>query len=144
VRSTKGLHAYAHRPTPVAVVDVLPTVACFLQLPLPQATQRERDGVPLLGPAPLAEPQLTAGADSRRLSRTALGLKTEKGKVWATTTNFKAGGTDTYTLLGTVLLGRQRVAFSRAAHPAPLYKIVLEGAHNAVNRWRMPAGAPTP
>jgi len=145
VLTTKDLNAYARRSTPVAIVDVLPTVARFLQLPLPQATQRELDGVSLLGPVSLAEPQLTAGPDSLRLRWTALGSKTEKVKVWATATNnFKTGGTDTYTLLGTVPLGRQRAAFSRAAHPAPFYKIVLEGEHNTLNRWLMPAGAPTP
>lgn len=75
----------------------------------------------------------------------ALGGKTEKVKVWATATNnYKTGGTDTYTLLGTVPLGRQRAAFSRVAYPAAFYKIVLEGAHNTVNRWLMPPGPPTP
>jgi hypothetical protein len=43
-----------------------------------------------------------------------------------------------------VPLARQHAAFSRAAYPAPYYKIILEGEHNTVNTWLMPAGTPTP
>nr|GFC78095.1 hypothetical protein [Tanacetum cinerariifolium] len=59
VLSDKNANAYAKRP-PVSITDVLPTIARFMQLPLPQATQRELDGVPLLGPVSLAAPQLAA------------------------------------------------------------------------------------
>jgi hypothetical protein len=143
VLSDKNANAYAKRP-PVGITDVLPTIARFMQLPLPQATQRELDGVPLIGPVSLAAPQLAAASDSLRLRWTALGGKAEKVKIWATPTNkFKTGGVDEYVLLGTVPLARQRAAFSRAAYPAEFYKIVLEGERNTVNTWLMPAGPPT-
>ena len=144
VISDKNVNAYARR-APVAIVDVLPTIARFMQLPLPPATRRELDGVPLIGPVSLANPQLAASSDSLRLSWTALGRPAEKVRILATPTdNYKTGGLDAYVLLGTVPLGRQRAAFSRAAYPAPFYKIVLEGEHNTLNRWLMPAGPPTP
>lgn len=143
VLSTREVNAYARRP-PVAIVDVLPTIARFMQLPLPEATQRELDGVPLIGPVSLARPTVAVAPDSLRLRWTALGTKPEKVKIWATTTNhFKADGPDQYQLLGTVPLARQRLALSRAAYPAAFYKIVLEGEHNTVNCWLMPAGPPT-
>ena len=144
VISTKDVNAYARRQ-PVAIVDVLPTIARFMQVPLPQATQRELDGVPLIGPVSLAAPRVAATPDSLTISWVALASKPEKVRVWAATTNnFKTGGLDTYTLLGTVPLARQRLALSRAAYPAPFYKIVLEGEHNTLNQWLMPAGPPTP
>jgi len=144
VLSDKKTNNYAQH-SPASITDVLPTIAHFMQLPLPQATQRELDGVPLLGPVSLAAPQLAAASDSLRLRWTALGSKTEKVKIWATPTNkFKTGGVDEYVLLGTVPLARQRAAFSRAAYPAEFYKIVLEGERNTVNTWLMPAGPPTP
>ena len=144
VLSAKDVNAYARRQ-PVAIVDVLPTIARYMQLPLPQATQRELDGVPLIGPVSVAHPRVAAGPDSLRLSWVALGAKPEKVKVWVTLTdNFKTGGTDAYTLLGTVPLTRQRLALSRAAYLANFYKIVLEGEHNTVNCWLMPAGPPSP
>jgi len=144
VISDKHTNAYAQRP-PVSITDVLPTIARFMQLPLPPAAQRELDGVPLLGPVSLAAPRLAAAPDSLRLRWTALGGRAERVKIWATPTNkFKTGGVDEYVLLGTVPLARQRAAFSRAAYPAAFYKIVLEGEHNTVNTWLMPAGPPTP
>lgn len=144
VLSDKQTNAYAQRP-PASITDVLPTIARFMQLPLPLATQRELDGVPLLGSVSLAAPLLAAASDSLRLRWTALGSRAERVKIWATPTNkFKTGGVDEYVLLGTVPLARQRAAFSRAAYPAAFYKIVLEGEHNTVNTWLMPAGPPTP
>jgi hypothetical protein len=144
VLSDKKMNAYAQRQA-ASITDVLPTIARFMQLPLPQATQRELDGVPLVGPVSLAAPQLAAASDSLRLRWTALGSKAEKVRIWATPTNkFKTGGVDEYVLLGTVPLARQRVAFSRAAYPGAFYKIVLEGERNTVNTWLMPAGPPTP
>lgn len=142
VISTKEVNTYARRQ-PVAIVDILPTIARFMQLPLPEATQRELDGVPLIGPVSLAQPTVAATSDSLRLRWTALGTKPEKVKIWAATTNhFKTGGADQYQLLGTVPLARQHLALSRAAYPAAFYKIVLEGEHNTVNCWLMPAGPP--
>ena len=144
VLSDKKTNAYAQH-APASITDVLPTIARFMQLPLPQATQRELDGVPLLGPVSLAAPQLAAATDSLRLRWTALGGKAEKVKIWGTPTNkFKTGGVDEYVLLGTVPLTRQRAAFSRAAYPAEFYKIVLEGEHNTDNPGLMPAGPPPP
>jgi hypothetical protein len=144
VLSDKNVNAYAKRQ-PVAIVDILPTIARFMQFSLPPTTQRELDGVPLLGPVSLAAPHVEATSDSLRLSWTALAGKPEKVKIWATSTNqFKTGGVDNYVLLGTVPLTRQHAAFSRSAYPAPYYKIILEGEHNTVNSWLMPAGPPTP
>lgn len=145
VLTTKDLNAYACRDQPVAIVDVLPTIARFLQVPLLEATQRELDGVPLIGPVSLAEPQVVATPDSLIISWQALAARPEKVSLSATVTNhFKAGGSDTYVPLGTVPLARQRLALSRLAYPAPFYKIVLTGEHNTVNRWLMPAVPPTP
>ncbi|AWM31877.1 alkaline phosphatase family protein [Hymenobacter nivis] len=144
VLSAKDVNAAA-RQQPVAIVDILPTIARFLQVPLPVAAQRELDGVPLLGPVSVAAPQVRAGPDSLRISWAALGGPAEPLKVWATATNrAKTGGADEYTLLGTVPLGRQRLAVGRATYPAAFYKIVLEGAHNTANAWLMPPGPPAP
>ncbi len=144
VMSEKQPNAYA-RQEPVAIVDILPTIARFMQVPLPTAAQREPDSVQLLGPVSLATPRVAPAGDSLRISWTALGTKPEKVSAWATATNnFKTGGVDNYFLLGTVPLARQCLAISRRAYPAAFYKIVLEGEHNTVNCWLMPAGPPAP
>ncbi|WP_223651252.1 alkaline phosphatase family protein [Hymenobacter psoromatis] len=144
VLSDKNVNAYARRE-PVAIVDILPTIARFMQVSLPPTMQRELDGVPLLGPVSVAAPRVAAGPDSLRISWEALAAKPEQVRVWATpTNNFKTGGSDDYVLLGTVPTARQRLAISRLAYPAAFYKIVVEGQHNTVNAWLMPAGPPTP
>ena len=145
VLSTKNTNAYAHRGQP-GIVDILPTIAHFMQLPMPVATSRELDGVPLLGPVSLAEPRVQPAGDSLRISWTAFGgKKPEKVKVWLTTTNnFQQGGTDAYTLLGTVPLSRQALCISRNSTPSTFYKVVLEGEHNTVSRWLLPEQQLTP
>ena len=139
VLSDQQLNAYAHQAPP-GIVDLLPTMARFLRLPLPLATQRELDGVPLIGPVSLAMPQVQLVDDSLRISWTALATgPPEKVKVWLATTNqFKEGGPDAYTLLATVPLAQQSLRISRARYPSEFYKIVLEGEHNTVNRWLQP------
>ncbi|MGI4884112.1 MAG: alkaline phosphatase family protein [Janthinobacterium lividum] len=144
VLSAPDVNAYA-RQQPVAIVDILPTIAQFMQVLLPAAARRELDGVPLLGPVSVAAPRVRAAPDSLRISWTALGPPSEPVQVWATATNhFKTGGVDAYVLLGTVPAGRQRLAVSRPAYPAAFYKVVLEGAHNTANGWLMPPGPPAP
>ena len=138
VMSQKEVNAYALRGQP-AIVDLLPTMARFLGLPLSETTARELDGVPLLGPVSLAESRVQLAGDSLRISWTALnaGGKPEEVKVWlATTNNFKQGGIDSYTLLGTVPLARQALSFAKSRFPAAtFYKVVLEGEHNTVNHF---------
>ena len=144
VLNTKNTNAYAKRVQP-GIVDILPTIARFMQLNLPVATRRELDGVPLLGPVSLAEPRVQPAGDSLRISWTALGSDTpEKVKVWlASTDRFKQGGTDDYTLVATVPLTQQAVRVSRKRYPSAFCKVVLEGEHNTVSRWLLPAQPPT-
>ena len=141
VMSQKDVNAYARRFQP-GIVDLLPTMARFLELPLPTAAARELDGVPLLGPVSVAEPRVWLAGDSLRVSWAALGSAgpPEKVKVWLTTTNnFQQGGIDSYTLLGTAPLTRQALSVAKSRFPtATRYKIVLEGEHNTVNRWLTP------
>ena len=144
VLNAKTTNSYAHRGQP-SIVDILPTIAHFMQLSLPVVTSRELDGVPLLGPVSLTEPRVQPAGDSLRISWTAFGgKKPEKVKVWlATTNNFQQGGTDAYTLLGTVPLSQQALIISRQKGPDIFCKIVLEGEHNTVSRWLLPEQQPT-
>ena len=146
VLDTNDTNAYARRVLP-AIVDILPTIARFMRLPLPAAARRELDGVPLLGPVSLAEPRVQPAGDSLRLSWTAFGggKKPERVKVWLATTNhFQQGTPDAYTLVATVPLARQALSISRKNDPAAFYKFVLEGEHNTVSRWLLPEPQPAP
>ena len=62
--------------------------------------------------------------------------RTGDARIWYTTTNyFKEGGEDQYILAGNCPLTNEQFAFRVSGKPADLYKVVIEGPNNEVNRW---------
>jgi hypothetical protein len=56
-------------------------------------------------------------------------------KIWlSTTNNFKEGKEDDYKLVAEVPLAKEAYSFEIEENSS-IYKIVLEGNHNMVNRW---------
>ncbi|NLR66589.1 alkaline phosphatase family protein [Chitinophaga varians] len=134
VTNAKGLNDYFRTGQP-GIVDILPTMARFLQINIPQADARELDGAPLTGKVSLTQPGATLNNDALHLTWKA---REKKGnvKVWVTTTNnFKTGGQDTYKLLGEVPLQQEHAEISVKDMPSGFYKVVMEGPDNTVNRW---------
>jgi len=134
VTNAKQLNAYFKTGQP-GITDIMPTLARFMNIPVPEANARELDGVPLTGKISLTAP--SAKLENGTLE---LGWKAQekkgKVKIWVTTTNhFKTGGADTYKLLGEVPLQAQKATINVADMPSDFYKIVLEGPDNTVNRW---------
>ena len=57
-------------------------------------------------------------------------------KIWiATSNNFKEGAEDKYALLGETTAGDEYFAVPFKNKNAELYKKVIEGAYNTVNKW---------
>ncbi|WP_343744016.1 alkaline phosphatase family protein [Chitinophaga sp.] len=134
VTNAKGLNDYFRTGQP-GIVDILPTMARFLQINIPQADARELDGAPLTGKVSLTQPGATLNNDALHLTWK---TREKKGnvKVWVTTTNnFKTGGQDTYKLLGEVPLQQEHAEISVKDMPSGFYKVVMEGPDNTVNRW---------
>ncbi|NML41048.1 alkaline phosphatase family protein [Chitinophaga sp. G-6-1-13] len=134
VTNAKGLNDYFKTGQP-GIVDILPTMARFLQINIPQADARELDGAPLTGKVSLTQPGATLDNGALHLTWKA---REKKGnvKVWVTTTNnFKTGGQDTYKLLGEVPLQQEHAEISVKDMPSGFYKVVMEGPDNTVNRW---------
>ncbi|MBC9911719.1 alkaline phosphatase family protein [Chitinophaga varians] len=132
--NAKGLNDYFKTGQP-GIVDILPTMARFLQINIPQPDARELDGAPLTGKVSLTQPGATLDNGSLHLTWKA---REKKGnvKVWVTTTNhFKTGGQDTYKLLGEVPLQQEHATISVKDMPSGFYKVVMEGPDNTVNRW---------
>ncbi len=128
------LNDYARYYYP-SIVDIMPTVARFLQLPLPQATTRESDGIALTGAVSVAQPGVLKIRD--RLDVTWKALDPEGTvKVWLASTNrYKEGGEDVYKLIAEVPAAKERLNIDVKDMPSDFYKVVLEGKHNTVNRW---------
>jgi predicted AlkP superfamily pyrophosphatase or phosphodiesterase len=117
------------------IVDIMPSIARFMKINIPEANAREVDGVPLIGPVSLVQPQAVYADGKLQLQWKAMAKK-GKVKIWVATTNrFKEGGQDDYQLLAQVPLEQEKAEVDVQQLPQGFYKIVLEGPNNMVNRW---------
>jgi predicted AlkP superfamily pyrophosphatase or phosphodiesterase len=120
-----------------SVVDILPTIARFLNVKLSADQQREIDGTPLIGKISLTEPSAVKADDKINLTWMPAD-KDGKVKVWLTgANNFKqTGQPDAYKLVGEVPVksGKFTIDLSKETL-SNIYKVVLEGKYNTVNRW---------
>lgn len=134
VSNVKQPNLYARTSYP-GVVDIMPTIARFLGVPLPQHVAREADGVALTGKISVAHPTVQVFRDALDITW----VNPDPGgtvKVWVTTTNnYKGGGTDDYRLLAEVPAAQRHAVVSVKNMPSKFYKVVLEGKENTVNRW---------
>ena len=134
VTNAKGLNNYFKTGNP-GVVDIMPTLAAFLNITIPREHLMEVDGIPLTG-------TISASAANAKLQDDKLQItwKTEskngKAKIWwATTNNFKEGGKDSYSLVATVPVAQGKAVIDVSRRPSAFYKIVIETPDNMLNRW---------
>jgi len=137
VTNAKGLNDYFFNGNP-GIVDIMPTLAKFLDIQIPREQLFEIDGIALTGK--LSGTHLKAELKEKRIYlEWAPVLKEGDAKVWvAPTNNFKTGGTDKYVLLATVPAGTSRVSIDVSQLPATIYKVVVELQHNFLTAWVVP------
>jgi arylsulfatase A-like enzyme len=134
VTSYRALNSYARYYTP-AIVDIMPSIARFMNIAIPLQVGRELDGIPLIGALSLAEVSVNHFQDKLDITWKALEDKGEV-KVWISTTNqFKTGGKDNYQLMARVPLMNGHATIDVASIPSALYKIVVEGPSNSIVKW---------
>jgi hypothetical protein len=133
VANTK-LNTYASY-YPVAVVDIMPTIARFMGISIPVEMLRESDGIPLTGTVSITRP--TVNFFQNKLDISWNNLDTDgKVKIWVTTTNqFKTGGRDEYKLMAEIPVTEKHALIDVSSMPSSFYKIVLEAKNNTVNSW---------
>jgi hypothetical protein len=137
VTNYKDLNNYARYYEP-AIVDIMPTIARFLNVTIPVSTAREVDGVPLIGKVAVANAVVNYIQGNIDIKWQPL-QDTGKVKIWVTTTNeFKTGGKDEYKLLAEVPVKTGHASVNVQQLPAEMYKIVLETSQNTINRWLKP------
>jgi predicted AlkP superfamily pyrophosphatase or phosphodiesterase len=118
-----------------AIVDIMPTIARFMNVNLHADVAREVDGTPLIGPVSVVNATVNYIQGKIDVSWTALEDK-GKVKIWlATTNNFKTGGKDDYKLLAGVPVNDCHALIDVKNFPSTFYKIVLEAPYNVLNRW---------
>ena len=126
---------YSARP---AIVDLLPTMADHMQIEIPRKQHMELDGVSLMGDLSLSHPEAVILGDELIISWEPQ-QSNETVKIWITETDqFHAGEMDRYQLAGEVDITKKKFIIPLKKKKRGVYKIVLEGKHNIVNRWITP------
>jgi hypothetical protein len=118
-----------------AIVDIMPSIARFLNIHIPRAQLMEIDGVPLTGK--LSATDATARMEQNKIF-VQWNVLDKKGtaKIWLATTNhFKTGGQDDYKLVTKVPVSKGKATINVTDLSAAFYKIVIELPYNFLNRW---------
>ena len=132
--NAKNLNEEFHSPQ-ASAVDIMPSIARFMNITVPRDNALEVDGIPFNGALSFITPSYQYTDNKLAIEWKAVS-KTGKVKVWAAlSNNFKTGGKDAYVLLGTAPLSQQKASFDLSDKPSGFYKIVLEGDKNASNYW---------
>jgi len=118
-----------------AIVDIMPSLASFLNIKIPRYQLMEIDGVSLTG-------KLSASNAAARIINDIINIKWDvinkegMAKIWlSTTNNFKTGGKDDYRLIKEVPVVNGGAKISVKNIPAEFYKIAIELPYNFLNRW---------
>lgn len=134
VSSYPQLNAYSKYYNPF-IVDIMPTIARFMNIEIPKKNLFEVDGVPLIGEVSIADLKANYIQGSIDVSWKSL-ENTGTVKIWVTSTNnFKAGQPDDYQLLAEVPTADKHALINVEKYPSKFYKVVLEAKNNLLNRW---------
>lgn len=118
-----------------AIVDIMPSLARFLNVTIPRERLVEIDGIPLTGPISATDARAVPDNNQLKLQWKVIN-KEGKAKIWlATTNNFKTGGRDEYQLAAEVPVANGAANIDIAKKPSGFYKIVIELPYNILNTW---------
>jgi hypothetical protein len=127
------LNEYAKHYDPM-IVDIMPTIASFMQVSLPEQVKRELDGTSLIGPLSIADLKVNYFQGGIDISWKVLSAEGNLKILVSKTNNFKTGTEDKYQLLAEVPVA-DRHKFIKVSETANFYKIVLEAPRNTLNKW---------
>ncbi len=134
VTNYPNLNQYANVADP-GIVDIMPTLARFMNVKLTGDAGREVDGTPLIGAVSVSDVKLNYFQNSIDVSWKSLDTKGNV-KVYVTpTNNFKTGGVDNYKLMGEYPVAQRHALLNVKDLPSDFYKVVLEAPDNTVNKW---------
>jgi len=117
------------------VVDIMPSIANHLKIPLPDEVKKEIDGVPFIGEADFSD--LTAQRKNGKISLQWKSLSEggEKAEIFIALTNhFKVGAQDQYRKVGDVFIREETFSFDVDGE-GTFYKVIMKGPHHYINTW---------
>ncbi len=134
ITNAKNLNSY-FKEQKSSIVDIMPTIARFMNINLPAPVAREIDGVPLIGNLSLTDPNVEYSNGNAIVTWKAEDSTGMVKILAANTNNYKTGSSDNYSLLKKVPLKWGKATIDLKKIPSSFYKIVIEGKWNTVNRW---------
>ncbi|WP_231940285.1 alkaline phosphatase family protein [Filimonas lacunae] len=118
-----------------AVVDIAPTVARFMQLPIAENNAYEIDGIPFTGSLSISNLEAKQENNQLHITWAALHPK-ETITLWIAHSNKqKEGGTDNYQKLTTLPAEATQWSIPLTSLPQGMHKIVATGKYNTINCW---------
>ena len=116
-----------------AIVDILPSIARFLNITIPHDQMMEMDGVPLTGKLDVINPKVRLSGGELLITWRAL---EDKGtaKIWVSTTDhFRMVGKDNYLQKMSVPIKKEEATIDVSKAPALFYKVVIETPNNMIS-----------
>lgn len=134
VTNAKQLNDYFKKGKP-GIVDIMPTIANYLNIRIPREQLMEVDGIPLTGKISATDAKAELSNGKLKVTWQAIDKKGD-ARIWLTTTNnFKEGGKDEYELAASVPVASQEATIDISTINSSFYKIVIETKGNFLNRW---------
>lgn len=118
-----------------AIVDIMPSLAAFLNVKIPREQLMEIDGISLTGKLSAVDPEAKLTGNTVEVKWKPVN-KDGNAKIWlAVTNNFKTGGKDKYEMIGEVPVAKGIFKINAKQRPSEFYKIAIEMPCNILNRW---------
>jgi len=134
VTNAESLNDYYKTGNP-GIVDIMPSIARFLNVRIPRQQLMEIDGIALTGKLSAIEPSAVLSHNKINISWKAI-ERSGSAKLWvAATNNFSEGKNDVYVLHATVPVTNQQATIDVSKYPSRFYKVVIETPYNFLNRW---------
>jgi predicted AlkP superfamily pyrophosphatase or phosphodiesterase len=134
VTNAKGLNNY-FKSGKASIVDILPSIASFMNISIPKKQEMEMDGISLTGNLSVIDMNARYENGTILLDWNAV-AKNGNVKLWLATSNsYKTGGKDQYTLVQTIPVKNGKAMINVKDQPSKFYKIVIETSTNYLNRW---------
>ncbi|TXI71355.1 MAG: sulfatase-like hydrolase/transferase [Cyclobacteriaceae bacterium] len=118
-----------------AMVDIMPSMASHLNLAIPEAIQKESDGVPFIGAVDISALKASREAEEILIEWKLMNPTLDSLDVFiATTNNFSTGSTDEYKKVKTVAADELNFRFKPEVE-SPFYKVLVKSPTQYLNAW---------
>ena len=135
VTNAKGLNERFKKQQP-AIVDIMPSIASFLNITIPKEQLMEIDGVPLTGKLSATDARAVLADDGAIEVEWTVINQEGNAKIWlASTNNFKTGGKDQYHFITEMPVASGAIRLGVKQLPSDFYKVIIETPYNYLNRW---------